>query len=592
MWKPSEIYQKPELAPEVEADLKFQASELEEVFEDGQFNPEKLVALLEKQYPGTYDQKVGVKQDYTLKQHTLKVMGQYEKYFKDKPFPAGVDRNTFRLILGLHDVGKPEAVAQGDKHLQHDFTEQHIRRLFNSLHIDEKHTNLATALVSGDPLGRFINGKKGMTASDARKAIEEMADKAGIPVEEFFKLLCIYYKSDAGSYGKNAGGLTTSLDRLFNFDEKNHELNFAPDIQEKVYQLGFNFENSERPKYRYYSHGTFIEPQFNEIMKSEFRFDEYKPNLTLSPQYAFNGFLRSEIGKGAKQIKNRGKRLSPERKGDFRSEHLTEDNGVILVIEPTKEYKVHSTTEGMPNIFSTTDQKPPDDKTILTRIWTSNQKMIFTKPISQRFNDGARRPGMFLYQKLSPDGKLVRDDGITKTPGQFPASSVRMAIKKDPEFFRLFQGIGEELNNGDEVNLADYKSKLIDYFKNSKNIIRNEFKDEKGLADEAGLAELAENMVVGEYEHSLVSAMRYLYLDIQRFKGKKIMHPDPKKNKEEVKSKPAKTRTEEELKKEKEELKKRIAGRIEKIGTLKPDNKVFQGYIEIYTKALKKELNQ
>jgi len=335
-----------------------------------------------------------------------------------------------------------------------------------------------------------------------------------------------------------------------------------------------NFENGKRPNYRYYYHGTLVEPLFREIEKSSFEFNEYLPNLTISPEYAFNNFLTGEIKKGSKQIKSRSKHLDPDKKGLFKPEHLREDNGVMLVIEPTDEYRVHSTNEGLPNVFSTPDQIPDDtDKTIRTRVWTSNQKMIFKEPIFQRFNDGVKRPGMFLNRRMLPNGEWVSLDRDKRTniPGEFPLSSVKLAIKKDPEFLKIFENIRRDLNQGNKIDLAVYKKRLTDYFddKDKKGrgiIIRDEVQDK---------AELAENMVVGEFEHSLVSAMRRLYLDIERFKGKKVMHPTKE---EEAELRPAKTEDE-------------IKDKIKQMRSLEPDNEVFKKYIDIYTAGLEKELN-
>lgn len=219
-----------------EYELHFANDELREIFKDENFSPEKLVLLLERQYPDTYKQGVGVWEGYTLEQHTLMVMRQFEKYFGNNDLPSGVDRNTFRLILALHDIGKPEAIAKGGKYLQHDYTQKYIQLLFEHLGIDEKHKKLALVLASGDPIGKYLTSR--MNNVDTSTIIEKMAKEANMPINEFFELLCVYYKVDAGSYTKNAGGFE-SLDSLFDFDEKKGQLNFSDSVQERINQLGF-----------------------------------------------------------------------------------------------------------------------------------------------------------------------------------------------------------------------------------------------------------------------------------------------------------------------------------------------------------------
>ena len=216
--------------------FEFTKDDLNEVFADQRFSPEKLISLLEKQYSDIYKRGVGVWEGYNLEQHTLMVMGQFEKYFGDKDLPSGIDKNIFRLILALHDIGKPEAISKGGKHLQHEYTQKYIQSLFGHLGIDKKHTALALVLASGDPIGKYLTGR--MDRGETRMVIEKMAARARIPIDEFFELLCIYYKVDAGSYTENAGGLR-SLDDLFDFDEENHNLNFAPNVQDRIDQLGF-----------------------------------------------------------------------------------------------------------------------------------------------------------------------------------------------------------------------------------------------------------------------------------------------------------------------------------------------------------------
>ena len=226
----------PQRAEKTEPKFKFTSDDLKEIFKDQEFSPEKLVVLLEKQYPDTYKQGVGVWEGYTLEQHTLMVMRQFEKYFGDKDLSSGIDKNMFRLILALHDVGKPEAISKGGKYLQHEYTQKYIQSLFGHLDIDKKHTDLALVLVSDDPIGKYLTSR--MDATQTKEVIEEMSSKARIPIDEFFELLCTYYKLDAGSYTENAGGFR-SLDNLFDFDEENNNLNFAPNVQDRIDQLGF-----------------------------------------------------------------------------------------------------------------------------------------------------------------------------------------------------------------------------------------------------------------------------------------------------------------------------------------------------------------
>ncbi len=195
------------------------------------FCSEDLIIILEQLYPDTYEKSVGVWEKYTLKQHTLMVMGQFEKYFSCKDLPLDFNREIFRLFLALHDIGKPMAISKEGKHLQHKYTQEYISKLFKELGIDSKHFNLVMSLVSSDPIGGYLTEK--LDEEKTKEVVRQMAECAGVNARDFFKLLCIYYKVDAGSYTENAGGLK-SLDHLFVFDEDNRELNFAINIQHKM----------------------------------------------------------------------------------------------------------------------------------------------------------------------------------------------------------------------------------------------------------------------------------------------------------------------------------------------------------------------
>jgi hypothetical protein len=326
------------------------------------------------------------------------------------------------------------------------------------------------------------------------------------------------------------------------------------------------FEKEKRPDYRYYYHATFL-PLLEKIEKNgSFKFAEHVPGLTLSPDYSFK-FIENEIKRGPEWVKNRGKHLSLEEKGQFRPENLNSDDGVMLIIEPTDEYKIHSTAEGRPNIFSTPDQIPEDvNDVIRTRIWSNYQHSMFKESIHNTHSSGIKHPGMNLNKKMLPDGtweNLPREQRIN-IPGELPASSIKMAIKRNPVFLNIFDELRQKLKEGGKTDLSLFSKRLLEYFKNGDGLIKDEISDK---------VELAENMVTGELEHFLVNTIRNLYLDIQRYKGKKIIHG--KSGQEQAK-----------LIKSKEQ----ILEAINKLNSIEPENEVFKRYIQTSTKQMGEEL--
>ncbi len=132
------------------------------------------MAFLKEQFADTYNKDAGVWEKYTLEEHTLMVMGQFEKYYGDKELPGGIDKRKFRLILALHNIGKPLAVENGDKHLQHQYTLELVIPFFEAITMNDKHKAFALTILSGDPMCEFIRGRK--EKAEASQQIHKMAD--------------------------------------------------------------------------------------------------------------------------------------------------------------------------------------------------------------------------------------------------------------------------------------------------------------------------------------------------------------------------------------------------------------------------------
>jgi len=99
--------------------LSLSKIELDEVLDNPDYTPEALISLFERDLSKEYNADSGVREKYSIKRHTLMVMGQFEKYFGRCELPAGVTKNFFRVFLALHDIGKSRAIKEtGDKHNQ------------------------------------------------------------------------------------------------------------------------------------------------------------------------------------------------------------------------------------------------------------------------------------------------------------------------------------------------------------------------------------------------------------------------------------------------------------------------------------------
>jgi hypothetical protein len=188
-----------------------------------------------------------------LEPHTLRVLEQFEKYFSGNALPGGMHKETMRLFLALHDIGKPLAADPND---QHQDTARLIIELSEHLPWGKEEFKLVFALLSIDSIGRLMRrtianpaktrreemGKlleeKKLTwgiyqdyraearlgipleelpghINQARDEIVSAADRSGMEKGSFFDLLTIYHQTDVSAYTLDAGG-NVVLDFVFN----------------------------------------------------------------------------------------------------------------------------------------------------------------------------------------------------------------------------------------------------------------------------------------------------------------------------------------------------------------------------------------
>jgi len=149
---------------------------------------------------------------YTIKDHTLNVCNQFERYFTNL-----LDENyleMFRLLLVLHDIGKPIAQKKGNRADQYKETAIVINKYKNVLLTSENEFSLMISLLSEDAIGNYIQGK--ITLDEAYNKIKFQHRNTEISLISYFYLLSVYYQCDVASYTKDAGGLPY-LEYLFEY---------------------------------------------------------------------------------------------------------------------------------------------------------------------------------------------------------------------------------------------------------------------------------------------------------------------------------------------------------------------------------------
>ena len=170
------------------------------------FNPQGKVQELTNKYPelanlyamdsGTEIGDVGT--------HTQDVLNNWNQLdpaaIKKAGEQLGVPdlHETLADALALHDIGKGDAVAAGNKDLQHEFTIPRLEYYLQQQGHDPKAINFAKELFNHDIIGGYAQGKG--TQGSVVDALTEKAKKLGIDTKTFMDVQMPLYFADAGSY--------------------------------------------------------------------------------------------------------------------------------------------------------------------------------------------------------------------------------------------------------------------------------------------------------------------------------------------------------------------------------------------------------
>lgn len=214
-------------------------------------------------YGKYYSFDSGVWQNYTLEEHTLMMMRQFDRYFaRDFGSPL-LSIGQFRVMLALHDLGKPKAVElwgkEDGRKRQGEVTEELIPEALKHLDFDEKTKALITAVPTRDLMGALLkkhtNPEKQAKAikegrvikpDEAARRVTEIGEEIGVNPKDLFELYYTYFLSDASSYTHDADSEMPpppepkyeDLDHLFIFERKPGEENgfmrLIPELEERV----------------------------------------------------------------------------------------------------------------------------------------------------------------------------------------------------------------------------------------------------------------------------------------------------------------------------------------------------------------------
>lgn len=187
---------------------------------------------------------------YTIMAHTINVYNQFNMYFANH-FNE-IDIETFRLLLLLHDIGKPIAHKKGNRDLQYHETINIISKYQMILNISDEDIALFKALLSNDALGMYMQGK--IDIESAYNEICKESIQISFDAEKTLYLLSVYYQCDVASYTEDAGGLKY-LEYLFDykdgckvFNDNSKLLQFSTRYQKKYDSLRRKFIDNTNEK--------------------------------------------------------------------------------------------------------------------------------------------------------------------------------------------------------------------------------------------------------------------------------------------------------------------------------------------------------
>ncbi len=224
------------LTPEMFDQFKVKP-EILPILNSQEFNPKELLEALKKSpfIDYLFNSSTGVGEGYTLEEHTIMVMNQYEKYFSGRWKSPILSQEGFRLLLSLHDLGKPLALkVKGNTSEQHEYTMKLIPKILETLNVNVKEAEIIAGIINQDFLGDYVKGIESIELTGRR--INIRAKELGVPITQFFELLKMYFICDAGSYTLDAGG-QAALDNLFIFDKQNSNVRFSQNTNSEIERL-------------------------------------------------------------------------------------------------------------------------------------------------------------------------------------------------------------------------------------------------------------------------------------------------------------------------------------------------------------------
>jgi len=181
--------------------MKEQKSHILRLIEDDSLEGVKLIKTLKgcSILKECYARPLGGKDNHTLEEHTLKAIDCFEGAFQGTEELIFKPQH-FKLLLAFHDLGKPQAMLEGDPDKQHEYTLKIVKEIAEDIRFPEKLLHQIIAVIDADPIGKYLNSKHNLPIEDSLKEIKKMAADLSVPVATLWPTLLTYYQCDTAGY--------------------------------------------------------------------------------------------------------------------------------------------------------------------------------------------------------------------------------------------------------------------------------------------------------------------------------------------------------------------------------------------------------
>jgi hypothetical protein len=233
------------------------------------FSSEAYIAALDEYFKGQYQKPAGVFENFSLGEHTKRVIDVFEKRRAKGDDSDLLSLEEFHFLLGVHDVGKPDANDANDGRNQYPYTLKKVIPLLEAAPYTQEAKRIIPELINTDVIGGFMKKLKAfdsrgeqceVSALEYEAAIDEAiaaitlsAERAGVPPQAFFDTFLLYYMSDSPSYdirygASNDPNVTMKEAGLYHLevDETTGLLNLKPAIRERMDDLRSRLSNEQK----------------------------------------------------------------------------------------------------------------------------------------------------------------------------------------------------------------------------------------------------------------------------------------------------------------------------------------------------------